>query len=73
MAPRKRGRQPRFSAPSVSRPASSAFGVTSTDIQLDRFRRESTGAIAFIPGNVKPLLDGDYVEDEASAPRHTSD
>ena len=56
---RPTARQPRFSAPNVRAPRSANAYA---DIQLDRFRRESTGAVgAYSPGDVQPLAE--YVAD----------
>ena len=58
-----RTRQPRFSAPSNAA-HNAATNTTSVNIQLDRFRRESTGAISFVPGTVQPYTDEEYIHDE---------
>jgi hypothetical protein len=60
-------RQARLSAPNVRLAGGRlpTAAVNGLDIQLDRFRRESTGAIAFIPGTVQPTADDDaYIQDE---------
>eukprot|EP01052_Picozoa_sp_SAG31_P019578 SAG31_NODE_1432_length_8373_cov_8.838289_13_plen_340_part_00 len=47
----------RFSAPTVQR------AIQPAQIQLDRARRESTGAVTFVPGTVGPFPDDAYIED----------
>jgi MFS family permease len=56
---KKLARKPRVSMPNLH----SGLDAPTSSFQLDRIRRESTGTVAFIPGDV-PVTGDEYLEDQ---------